>query len=206
MFRIYLATTNPVKIKSAKHRFETFSFDIQPVDLELDERQTNDSEIIASQKVDDAYRQLQQPVMVIDATLYIEALNGFPGACTEYIFETIGVEGILQIMRKHKKRQAQLVRVLAFQDGTMQQAKIFTDVVKGKITTKARGNNYFYDWSDAIRIFIPDGWDKTPGEMSDDEQLEFRRQNRAYDADFANWHRPYFEAIHGKRSATLLTI
>lgn len=210
MLTIYFATTNSGKIRSAQRRLKEYGFKIYQASLELDEKQDNDFENIAGQKADDAYRQLQKPVMVIDAGLCIDALNGFPGPYSKYVFDTLRIEGILKAMIEFKEeegqRKAYFKHVLAFQDGTLQQAKIFTGIVSGKITTEVRGSNMTYGWSEAVRIFIPDGWDKTQGEMTDEQQFEFRRQTGEYYTEFANWYKQYAEAIHGKRSATLLTI
>lgn len=210
MLQVYFATTNSGKIRSAQRRLEPLGIKICKANLDLEEKQDNDFEVIASQKADDAYRQLQKPVMVIDAGLCIDALNGFPGVYSKYVFGTLGVEGILKAMAELKEeegqRKAHFKHVLAFQDGTMQQPKIFTGIVSGKIATEVRGDNMTYGWSDAIGIFIPDGWNTTQGEMTDDEQLEFRRQTGEYYTEFANWYKQNVEDIHGRHSAALLTI
>lgn len=206
MLTIWFATTNPGKVRSAQRRLEPHGITLYPTTIELDEQQINDPEIIASKKAEQAYRQLQKPVMVIDAAWDIEALRGFPGPYAKYVFETIGVEGILQLLKPQKKqaeRLAKFVHVLAFQDGTMQQAKIFTGIVRGSIARSVRGGNTTYGWSDAIRIFIPDGWKKTQGEMNDEEQLAFRTQTGQYYNDFAVWYKQHIEAIQGRRSPSL---
>jgi XTP/dITP diphosphohydrolase len=207
---VYFATTNSGKIRSAQRRFEPLGIKICKASLELEEKQDNDFEVIASQKADDAYRQLQKPVMVIDAGLSIDALNGFPGPYSKYVFETLKIEGILRAMIEFKEeegqRKAYFTHVLAFQDGTRQQPKIFTGIVSGKIATEIRGSNMTYGWSDAVRIFIPNGWDKTQGEMSDEQQFEFRQQTGTYYTEFANWYKQDVEDIHGRHSAALLTI
>lgn len=188
---IHFATTNPGKIRSAERRLEPHGIKVVSRPLELEELQVEDPELIASRKAKQAFTQLQQPVFVIDAALEIRALNGFPHAYAKYIFESIGVAGILRLMSKKKDRYAEFVHVLAYNDGSLEQPKTFIGRVPGTLTHRIQGDNGTYGWSDAIRIFKPEGWNKTQGQMTDAEQLRFRQQTGKYYEEFADWLRKH---------------
>ena len=45
----------------------------------------------------------QRPVIVEDAALHVEALGGFPGPYSSYIFGTLGNGGILKLVGQNRK-------------------------------------------------------------------------------------------------------
>ncbi len=124
-------------------------------------------------------KEVKQPFIVEDSGLYIDALNGFPGSYSAWVFKKIGCNGILKLMEGGKKRDARFVCALAFSDG--KEIKLFTGVCKGMLAYEIRGQSGFgYD-----PIFIPIGETKTFGE---DESLKkkYSHRTRAFNA-FATW-------------------
>lgn len=65
-----------------------------------DEIQDTNIENIATKSALMAAKILNQPVIKTDVGFEIEALNGFPGAFGKYIFNQIGIEGILKLLEK----------------------------------------------------------------------------------------------------------
>src|SRR5207244_8886634 len=45
-------------------------------------------------------------LVVEDSGLFIEALKGFPGPFSSYVYKTIGLNGILSLMHDQRKRNA----------------------------------------------------------------------------------------------------
>ncbi|MHA1615833.1 MAG: XTP/dITP diphosphatase [Candidatus Njordarchaeales archaeon] len=99
-----------------------------------------------------------------DAGLFINALNGFPGPFSNYVFKTIGLSGILKLLENVEDRRAYFKSAIGIcLNG---ETKIFTGIVYGKISEEPRGEHGFgFD-----PIFIPNGFSKTFAEMSIDEK------------------------------------
>ena len=108
-----------------------------------------------------------------DSGLFIDALNGFPGVYSAYVFKTIGMDGILKLMDGFDNRKAVFRTVIA---GKIN-GKEF--MVKGEchghITEKEHGEKGFgYD-----PIFIPDGYSKTFAEMDVKEKNTISHRGEA---------------------------
>ena len=71
-------------------------------------------ENIAKTSVMTAVRRYVLPMVVEDAGLFVEALNGFPGPYSSYVYETIGNEGILKLLKRHSSREAYFRSAVAF--------------------------------------------------------------------------------------------
>ncbi len=112
-----------------------------------------------------------------DAGLFISDLAGFPGVYSSYVFKTLGNEGILRLMRDPDQREAEFRAVIAavFPGGSGAEIKSYAGGCQGLISTKARGSNGFgYD-----PVFIPQGEDRTFGEMSVGEKAEYSHRAKA---------------------------
>lgn len=102
-----------------------------------------------------------------DSGLAIEALNGKPGV---YSARYAGGHGnseannekVLEEMKPFLDRDAKFISVIAFREDA-DTVKLFRGEVRGKISNSVEGIGGFgYD-----PIFIPDGFDKTFGEMEE---------------------------------------
>jgi len=62
------------------------------------------------------YERVRRPIMVEESGYYIPALNDFPGACTHYVLHTVGLGGIMQLMRQHQDRRCIWRSVVAYVD------------------------------------------------------------------------------------------
>jgi len=105
-----------------------------------------------------------KPFIIEDAGLFINALKGFPGPFSHYVYKTIGIKGILKLMENVENRTAYFKSVIGlyFNDDI----HIFEGVAEGVISRKARGEYGFgFD-----PIFIPQGCSKTFAEMRLEEK------------------------------------
>jgi len=151
--------------------------------IEALEIQSDNLEIIAKASATDAEKKCGLPVFVEDAGLFIEALNGFPGPFSSYVYRTIGTKGILKLMENVDKRDAYFQSVVAFSSlGETQ--KCFQGRVKGKISMEERGGSGFgFD-----PIFEPSGSHKrTFAEMPTIEKNEYSHRAKAL-RKFAEWY------------------
>ena len=94
---LYYATTNKSKVNSLKIVMGSYAKVIQ-IDLDTPEPRSSDVEEIARVKIKAAYAKLQRPVVALDAGFYIHSLNGFPRAYVNFALETIGIEGIIELL------------------------------------------------------------------------------------------------------------
>lgn len=148
------------------------------------EIQDDDIERIAMVSALSIVREVNLPIIVEDAGLFIEALNGFPGPYSSYVYRTIGVNGILKLMSNVENRRAYFKSAVAFCDPGGE-LKCFQGVVYGKIAREARGSGGFgFD-----PIFKPDEEPtRTFSEMSIEEKNKFSHRAKAL-RKFAEWYR-----------------
>jgi XTP/dITP diphosphohydrolase len=178
---IYFATTNPGKVESLRRDLEKYDIRIIQQPIDLTEPRSSDVVEIAKSKIEQAYAQIQKPTIVIDAGFYIDDLNGFPKAFVNFALETIGLDGILTLV-KGKSRQCEFRECLAYMDETLTEPKYFITHVKGRLSESKRGTMQKHMWSVLGLIFIPDGSDKTLGEMTPAEYSEWRKHSRGKNA------------------------
>lgn len=152
---LYFVTHSKEKFGEAKHILKK---QVEMIDLDIIEIQSNDIEEVAKDKAEKAYEKVGKPVIVEDTGLYINALNGFPGTMIRWVIETIGIEGICKLVGD-ADRKAYSMTCFCFYDG--KEIKAFTGRTDGRISNVPKGREYF-NWD---RIFIPQGYDITYAEM-----------------------------------------
>jgi len=156
----------------------------------LPEPRDDDVKPIAEYKARYAYNELNKPLVVLDAGFYIDSLNGFPKAFTNFALETVGLEGILRLV-EGKERNCEFRHCLAYLDGNLNQPRCFTSSVRGIIAEGPRGTMQPHLWSKLGLIFIPQDSDKTLGEMSPEEYASFSKnhpQETSCQKQFGEWY------------------
>jgi XTP/dITP diphosphohydrolase len=103
---------------------------------------------------------LKEAVIVEDSGIFIKALNGFPGTCTHYVHDKIGLKGLLKLLEGAKDRSAKYISAVAYCEPG-KQPLCFIGEENGKIAKAPRGKN---GWGHDP-IFIPAGKTKTYGEL-----------------------------------------
>lgn len=152
--------------------------------IDLPEIQAVDVEAVVIFKAKEAYAQLNQPVLIEDTGLYIEAWNGLPGALIKWFVERLHVTGICQLMESTSNRQAWAKTVVATYDG-LAEPRLFTGQVDGHIALTPAGTGGF-GWDP---LFIPTGSNKTFAEMSAEEKDAFSMRRQAFEAMAADYNR-----------------
>lgn len=145
-------------------------------DIGYPEIQADTLEEVARFGVNHVQQQINQPFILEDAGMFINALQGFPGVYSKYVYYTIGLEGILTLMREipEKHRTATFRSVYAYGESSGK-TEIFLGECSGIITQNRRGSQGFgYD-----PIFIPTGSNKTFAQMDTKEKNLFSHRGKA---------------------------
>ena len=108
-------TTNPGKVREAERYLRDGS--VERLDFDYPEIQAAELGPIAAQGAREAYRHADEPVLVDDAGLFVEGLDGFPGPYSSYVEETLGVERVHDIAADLDDRRAAFRCVLGYCDG-----------------------------------------------------------------------------------------
>lgn len=165
------ATSNKNKVREFRAIFGK-DWDIEHIDIEYKELRSNNPEDIAKEAAKNLAEKLKKPIVVEDSGLFIVALNGFPGTCSAYIHKRIGLKGILKLMENIKNRECVYKSAIGFCIPGKEPLS-FLGEEKGEIAEEVRGAYGFgHD-----PIFIPQGSNKTYGEIKNAEKIKkFRRR------------------------------
>ncbi|MCK4582506.1 RdgB/HAM1 family non-canonical purine NTP pyrophosphatase [Candidatus Bathyarchaeota archaeon] len=168
-----MGTSSDHKYEEAREVLTEYGVELERLSIDRVEIQADDPELIAeySLKVLD----IDVPILIEDAGLYIDKYYGFPGPYSSYALRTIDNEGILKLMEGETERGARYLSAVAFRDGDT--SVTFTGEVVGRIAMETRGTNGFgYD-----PIFMPEEGDgRTFGEMSAAEKARISHRARAF--------------------------
>jgi XTP/dITP diphosphohydrolase len=199
-------TTNPGKVREAT---DYLGSDVTQLDFDYTEIQSPELGPIAARGAREAYRHAGEPVLVDDAGLFIDALDGFPGPYSSYVEETVGIERVYELAGGEEDRRAAFRCTLAYCDGegfdaspdpvdredrTVAAAtgpdgdergaglpvKLFEGIVRGRIVEPRGEGGFGYD-----PIFEHNG--KTMAEVSTEEKNGISHRGRAL-AKFAEWY------------------
>jgi XTP/dITP diphosphohydrolase len=179
----YFVTSNINKFQEARRVLYEYKIATAKLRIEAVEIQDDMLENIAKYSVQDAIKNCGLPIFVEDAGLFVEALDGFPGPYSKYVYNTVGVKGILKLMKDVTDRGAYFMSVIAF-GSPDEQPVCFVGKVKGKLSLEMRGAYGFgYD-----PIFVPlEGDGRTFAEMSMTEKNGFSHRAEAL-RKFAEWY------------------
>lgn len=119
---------------------------------------------IVEDKAHRAFEIVHKPVLVEDVSLSFTALKALPGPLIKWFFETLGNDGLCQMLDVFDDRSALAEVEFAICDSNG--VHTFGGSMEGTIATSPRGKMGF-GWDP---IFIPQGYDKTWAEMPDDEK------------------------------------
>ena len=176
LYDVLFVSSNKNKFNEAKNILSKNGINLGFFKSSLREIQAESIKEIAALKVDEAYRQCHKPVIVEDAGLFVESLNGFPGPFSSYVFKTIGNSGILRLVKTNRKAKFQ--SVVAYCDNKYG-VVLFDAKVEGKISKNSKGKGWGYD-----PIFTPNGQNKTYAMLSNKNEISHRYKALK---KFSNW-------------------
>ena len=149
---------------------------LERIELELPEIQAATTRDVALTKAKAAFALLSRPVIVEDAGFELTALGGFPGPFIKYWEQLGGLVTICKTADGLVDRGAVAVCVLGLCDASG--ARVVEGRIRGTISGEPRGAHGF-GWD---AIFIPDGHERTFGEMTAAEKSAMSHRRHAWDA------------------------
>jgi XTP/dITP diphosphohydrolase len=184
---ILFATGNASKFNEARRLLAEYNISVGMLKVKSLEIQSENLDEISESSVIEAFGKVRLPMIVEDAGLFIDALNGFPGPYAAYVYKTIGNEGLLKLMIGISERKAKFRSSIAYLESGLAMPHCFDGEVQGEITLEPRtsrdGGGFGFD-----PVFMPAGIRKTFSEMSLDEKNRFSHRASAL-RQFGEWYR-----------------
>jgi XTP/dITP diphosphohydrolase len=176
MKTVYFVTGNLGKLSEAKKKLSSINVHVVQKDLGYPEIQADNLEEVVTFGVDNIKKQNIHPFIIEDAGLFIDILNGFPGVYSSYVYHTIGLKGILNLLkeRDYGERKACFKSVIGYCSGE-RNTRLFIGESQGVIAKQERGIHGFgYD-----PIFIPDDDDRTFAEMTAEVKNNYSHRGKS---------------------------
>lgn len=180
MRTVTFASTNQNKYREVQSILSSYGITVDFAQVNLVEVQSDSLEDIAREKAKSAFAQIGRPVIIEDDGLFIDALKGFPGQYSSFVYKTIGNEGVLKLLAGQAGRAASFRSLIAFYDG--KSLSISEGKVDGRISDKITEGGWGYD-----PIFIPAETDLTFAQLQD-KKNEYSHRRKALEK-FALWYR-----------------
>ena len=154
MAEIAFVTSNEGKFREAESILNKMGVRIVRRSLRIEEKRSESISEVARQSALMAYAEFGKPLFVEDSGLFVQALDGFPGAYSAWVFSKIGNEGVLRLL-EGREGDAEFRACVAYADSGG--VKTFEGLAAGHIAESARGNAGFgFD-----PIFVPSGSERT---------------------------------------------
>ena len=143
--------------------------------LDIPEIQFLSSHDVCVYKSKEAARQLNGPVIVDDTALHFNALNGLPGAYIRAFTDALTPANIAKLLHGFDDKSARVVCSIGYCAGPDAEPVVFDGECPGTIVSEPRGGHGFgFD-----PIFLPDGYNETYAEMSDELKAQISHRARA---------------------------
>ncbi len=174
MKQLYFITGNKGKLLEAQTKLGVLGIKIVQRNMGYPEIQADTLEEVAEFGVKHLAEKINDAFILEDAGLFIENLGGFPGVYSAYVYKTIGIDGVLKLLSGVDDRRAVFRSVYAYKEPG-EPPLFFTGECRGCISREKKGSHGFgFD-----PIFIPDGENRTFGEMTPEEKNKFSHRGKA---------------------------
>ena len=174
---ITFVTTNPGKFREVSATLAPLGVRLRWLDRAYPEIQADRLQDVVTFAAGIVARQVRGEFLIDDSGLFVDALGGFPGVYSSYVYRTIGPSGVLTLLRGQRRRSARFETVLLL-GRRNSPSRVFHGVCEGSIARAPRGRGGFgFD-----PIFVPRGSLRTFGEMSLAEKNAVSHRARAAEA------------------------
>jgi len=184
---IFFATDNIHKFDEARKVLAEYKVAVGMLRAKALEIQSDNLEEIAKTSVVDAFKRCNLPLIVEDAGLFTDALNGFPGPYSAYAYKTVGTKGLLKLMENIENRKARFHSAIAYYSAELKSPICFKGETFGEITEEERKgkreSGFGFD-----PIFKPVESNKTFAEMTIMEKNKHSHRAKAL-RKFAEWYK-----------------
>jgi XTP/dITP diphosphohydrolase len=184
---IFFATNNVNKFNEARRVLAVYKIAVGMLRVKSTEIQSDTLKEIAEASVTDAFQRCNLPLIVEDAGLFVEGLNGFPGPYAAYVYKTIGNKGLLKLMKGVEVRKARFESVVAYFSSELKSPICFSGEATGEIVTRERVGDSSHGFG-FDPVFRPANSRRTFAEM---DVTEKNRSSHRADAfrKFAEWYK-----------------
>jgi non-canonical purine NTP pyrophosphatase (RdgB/HAM1 family) len=147
--------------------------------VDLDELQSLDLREVVDHKARSAYQIVGKPVLVEDVSLTFEAMGRLPGTFIKWFLQELHNDGLATLAAGLGHQRAMARVMYGFYDGKT--LETFEGTKQGVILAEPRFNeaSAWHDSTSWNSIFVPDGSEKTYGEMDDEELKLYSHRARA---------------------------
>jgi XTP/dITP diphosphohydrolase len=184
---IFLATNNVNKFHEARKLLGKYEIAVGMIRVKSLEIQSENLQEIASTSALEAFKGCNLPLIVEDAGLFVEALNGFPGPYAAYVYKAIGNAGLLRLMDGLGNRKARFESSITYMSSDLKFPVGFNGQAVGEIVREERSG----DGSSGFGfdpVFKPAKSGKTFAEMTLEEKNRFSHRADAL-RKFAEWYK-----------------
>lgn len=169
---LYFITGNKNKFEEAR---VILGEDLKQLDIDLPEIQDIDPREIIREKLQEALKHHDGPLVVEDVSFEMDALNGFPGPLVKWMIDAMGVEGLYKIANKMDNLTAYPIATIGYAKNK-DETYFFEGRVRGKLVPELGTAGFAFD-----KIFIPDGHTKRFSEMTSEEKNKISHRRLALD-------------------------
>lgn len=162
---MFFITGNQYKFREAQRAVPG----VTQKDLDLTEIQETDTRSIIAHKLDEAARIVEPPFFVEDVSMAIDHLGGFPGPLIKWMLKHMGADGIHECVGDSPATVKCSIGL--YQGG---EKHFFEGEVRGHVCEPRGKRGFGFD-----PIFIPEGAQKSFGEMTLTEKRQFSHREKA---------------------------
>ena len=174
---ITFVTTNPGKFREVSAKLAPLGIRLARRDRAYPELQADRLEDVVRYAAGIVANEVRGEFLIDDSGLFVEALGGFPGVYSSYVYRTVGPAGVLRLLHGRKERTARFETIFLLSKRG-RRPQVFRGECEGTIARAAKGHGGFgFD-----PIFVPRGARRTFGEMSLAEKNAVSHRARAAEA------------------------
>jgi XTP/dITP diphosphohydrolase len=171
LLEIRFLSGNSFKIEEASLILKEAGVSVVPVNVKVEELQTEDTFRLVKDKALKAFAKIGRPLFVEHTGLYIDSMNGLPGGLTQIFWDTLQADKFTQLFGKEGGNTLVAKTVIGFVDG--KNFHTFEGSVKGHVPAEPIGNREF-QWD---CVFLPEGETETFAEMGNKKnEISMRRK------------------------------
>jgi XTP/dITP diphosphohydrolase len=179
---VAFATSNRGKIEEARIALSPFGIAVRPFNGKGLEVQAETVSEVAAFSARVASRRYRRALIVEDAGLFVDSLQGFPGPFSSYVHKTLGIAGLLSLLEGARSRRASFKSAVAYCDPAGE-PRVFEGIVTGRISRSPSGDNGFgFD-----PVFVPTGSRRSMGQLTLGEKCAVSHRGAAL-RKFAAWY------------------
>jgi len=171
--KLYFITINNYKKREVKEYLRGENIDLKFVKYRINPILDFNLKTVVEDKVLKAYEFLRKPCAVEHSSLEIQKLKRLPAGLSNLIWNKVK-DGICGFIKRGGSRITYAKSIVGYCDG--RKIITFSGSTKGKISYEAKGE-YNFHWDP---IFIPDGDNRTFGEMGFPEKKEYSPSYKAW--------------------------